>query len=740
MDNFIVKQHHSQNKKIVKIKYHLPKPSKEQQVIIDTVRRKKSNVVVNSVFGSGKTTTILHIAKTNPNDKILILTYNARLKTECREKAQELHLDHCEIHSYHAMGVKYYSHSCRTDTELQHIIQQRKPPRRPFEFSLIIMDEQQDMSPLYYSWILKILKDNVSATTQLVVFGDIYQNIYGYRGGDARFLTWSPTLFQLYSDYPWDRCNISTSFRVSRPIAHFINHHLLHYERVMTSEHHKIREPVRYLITDAFSSTPFDEVLNYLQKGYQPEDIYILAPSLRVSKHLSPVRRLENRLVQKGIPCFVPISDDEVIGEEVSQGKIVFSSFHQIKGSERPVVVVFNFDASYFDFYAKNENRYQCPNAIYVAVSRAKAEMSLIHHYENDMFPTITESELRRDRQVEWIQDKSWCNGQQKRDKKRRKKQDLSVSNLLRHLHENILEHALGYFQIENCNPPSSSLQFSSTTKSNKTEYIENVSEITGVAIPALFEIEQTGGRCSVLSYVRKNMEKLPLEHGDRVIQLINHLSKNKTISITDMLYLSNVFLSLGSGYIYKREQITNYDWISTKMANKAKKRVAGLISKIYQEREAHLIFEQDAEREIMDKNIVGRIDILSPDSLFEIKVTESIENTHLLQAIVYAWLTRTTKRSIYVYNIKTDECQQIKAIAGLSLSGALEECTHYLLKQKYKPYNQLSDQDFQALIESCQEGKYGMTENKKNKSAVSRVEHCQQAPISLFLSDSDDD
>ena len=79
----------------------------------------------------------------------------------------------------------------------------------------------------------------------------------------------------------------------------------------------------------------------------------------------------------------------------------------------------------------------------------------------------------------------SWCNGQQKRDK-RRKKQDLSVSNLLRHLHENILEHALGYFQIENYNPPSG-LTVSSTTKSNKTEYIENVSEITGVAIPALF-------------------------------------------------------------------------------------------------------------------------------------------------------------------------------------------------------------------------------------------------------------
>ena len=146
------------------------------------------------------------------------------------------------------------------------------------------------------------------------------------------------------------------------------------------------------------------------------------------------------------------------------------------------------------------------------------------------------------------------------------------------------------------------------------------------------------------------------------------------------------------------------------KNGQQGKEKVADPISKIYQEREAHLIFEQDAE-EIMDKNIAGRIDILSPDSLFEIKVP-NLRDTHLLQAIVYAWLTRT-KRSIYVYNIKTDECQQIKAIAGLSLSGA-EECTHYLLKQKYKPHNQLSDQDFQALAESCQEGKYGMTENKK--------------------------
>lgn len=722
-------------------KYQLPSPSQEQNIIINDVKQKKCNVVVNSVFGSGKTTTILHIAKANPDDNILILTYNARLKTECREKAQSLGFSHCEIHSYHAIGVKYYSYSCRTDTELQNILKRGDTPRKAFRFSLIVMDEQQDMSPLYYSWILKVLKDNTFPNPRLVVFGDIYQNIYGYRGGDARFLTWSPSLFLEHSHYPWNRRNITTSFRVSYPTANFINRHLLHYDRVRTSPRHQGKAPVRYLITDAFSTTPFEEVLYYLRNGCQPQDIYILAPSLRVSKHLSPVRRLENRLVQRGLPCFVPISDDEVIGEEVSHGKIVFSSFHQIKGSERPVVIVFNFDASYFDFYAKQEPRDQCPNAIYVAVSRAKSQMSLIHHYENDMFPTIREEELRRDRLVDWQQDKSWCNGQQRREKKRRKKQDLSVSNLLRHLHENILDHALGFFMVESVQPSGNSLRFSSTTTSKTTNYIENVAEITGVAIPALFEIEQTGGRCSVLSYVRRHLEQLPLEHADRVIKLINNLSQTKNIEIEDMLYLSNVFLSLGSGYIYKREQITDYQWVSSKMALKAKKRVAKLMNHVFGEQEAHLLFEQEAEREIGDKNIVGRIDILSPDSLFEIKVTDSIEKTHQLQAILYAWLTRTTKRNIYVYNIKTDECLKIQANQGLSLSEALDECVHYLIKQKYKPQHLLSDEAFQKLVQECQLGQFAKSNSQKKMYEDKRqLEAPRKAPVSLFISDSDDD
>ena len=46
------------------------------------------NVLVDSVAGSGKTTTNLHIAKALPHYKILLLTYNSKLKEECRQKVE----------------------------------------------------------------------------------------------------------------------------------------------------------------------------------------------------------------------------------------------------------------------------------------------------------------------------------------------------------------------------------------------------------------------------------------------------------------------------------------------------------------------------------------------------------------------------------------------------------------------------------------------------------------------------
>ena len=63
----------------------LPNISDEQLSVIEGLSQ-NNNIIVDSVAGSGKTTCNLHIAKSFPLLNILLLTYNAKLKLETREK------------------------------------------------------------------------------------------------------------------------------------------------------------------------------------------------------------------------------------------------------------------------------------------------------------------------------------------------------------------------------------------------------------------------------------------------------------------------------------------------------------------------------------------------------------------------------------------------------------------------------------------------------------------------------
>ena len=62
--------------------------SNEQEAIIAQIIAGNS-VCVSAVPGSGKTTTVLKLAKRSP-DSILLLTYNSSLKTEVRQKSIHL--------------------------------------------------------------------------------------------------------------------------------------------------------------------------------------------------------------------------------------------------------------------------------------------------------------------------------------------------------------------------------------------------------------------------------------------------------------------------------------------------------------------------------------------------------------------------------------------------------------------------------------------------------------------------
>ena len=132
-------------------------PSLEQYNIVNKLEN--NNVIVNSVAGSGKTTTNLFIAKKYNNSKILLLTYNSKLKLETRERIAKNNLTNIEVHSYHSFCVKYYDRHCFDDKVLKKILKKQLKPLQQFNYDILILDESQDITSLYYKLIHKIYKE-----------------------------------------------------------------------------------------------------------------------------------------------------------------------------------------------------------------------------------------------------------------------------------------------------------------------------------------------------------------------------------------------------------------------------------------------------------------------------------------------------------------------------------------------------------------------------------------------------
>ena len=188
----------------------LPPISDEQLNVVNNI--KNNNVIVDSVAGSGKTTTNIFISLYYKDKNILLLTYSKRLKNETRDKIKVLNIKNLEVHSYHSFFVKYYNESCYTDESLiEHINCEIKTQ---IKYDIIILDEVQDMSPLYFEIVCKLISDNTQKDIRICILGDRYQNIFDFKGSDDRFIVHANKIFP--GELPWSFCTLSESFRLTK--------------------------------------------------------------------------------------------------------------------------------------------------------------------------------------------------------------------------------------------------------------------------------------------------------------------------------------------------------------------------------------------------------------------------------------------------------------------------------------------------------------------------------------------
>jgi superfamily I DNA/RNA helicase len=97
----------------------------------------------------------------------------------------------------------------------------------------------------------------------------------------------------------------------------------------------------------------------------------------------------------------------EGLDERIIRGKVVFSTFHSVKGRQRKHVFVVGFDESYFDYYARDASRTECPNTLYVGCTRATETLVLMekdNHYEDGPLPFLkrTHAQMRRETWIDF--------------------------------------------------------------------------------------------------------------------------------------------------------------------------------------------------------------------------------------------------------------------------------------------------------------------------------------------------
>lgn len=639
-------------------------PSNEQQTIINAIK-KGHNIIVDAVAGSGKTTTVLFIAKKNKKKKILQITYNKSLKFEVRDKIKQHNLKNIDVHSYHGLAYKYYKTKDYDDKAILNSIK-GKICKKDF-FDIIIIDEVQDMTPNLYEFIVKFIIDS-EIEPIIIILGDQHQCVYQFKNADRRFLTFFD---KIYNTNNFVNLTLQQSFRVTKPIANFVNEFMLGEKRIVSNKEGK---NIIYFKENKFKI--HDELSNLILKlitvkKYTYSDIFILAPSLKstVGKK-SAIKMLENKLVSLDIPVFYDFNEDGNSNDSLIKNKVVFSTFNSSKGRERKIVIIYSFDSGYFKYYNKYADVNKCPDELYVAVTRASELLILIEDISLEplQFLNFTTNQLNNCEYIDYYNKTN--NNINSNDVKNNEKIDnrehkTTVTELTKHLTEesftilsNLKEQL--FKQIKKPNDKNSIDIPTIITTSNGLH--EDISYLNGLMIPTLYEEKLTNKSTIINKYNILTSNK----YYDKIIKKNILIEKQTENKYEKYLRICNIYVSIIEQIHNKLNQIDNYDWLTDVMIDSCHKNLSKYIDKnaVYEIELGDNGYYEYVSNKYGCIKIHGIVDAMTDDSIYEFKCVSELQLDHFLQLILYTWIRKSLyncNKKAYLLNIRTGELWRLK-------------------------------------------------------------------------------
>lgn len=697
--------------------------SEEQAVVLKHIKAGE-NAVVDAVAGSGKSTTVLSIAAAMKTSKIIQFTYNSMLRCEIKEKTDILGIANLDVHTYHSMAVKYYNSSAYTDTGIRHILANKTKPRiRIPKKDIVVIDEAQDMTPLYFQLVVKLTMD-MNHPFQLIVLGDFMQGLYEFKGADTRFLTLAQHFWNnhpLIKSKIFNACSLNTSYRITNQMSSFINQVLLGEDRLITCREGPL--PVYYLRNSRrnLENTVVYHINQLLAGGALPSDIFVLGASVKGPN--SQIRKMENILVSQGIPCHVPMFESDNVDEKIIQKKLVFSTFHSVKGRQRKYVFVMGFEQGYMRFYGKDLPQDKCPSTLYVATTRATHGLFILERndFETDKpleFLKKSHFEMKKMPEIEFKGSPYFPMYESvEKPSEEAVKHYITPTDLIKFIPESVLEEITPYLDkmFKVVKEKSTEINIPTVVETDQG-YFEEVSDLNGLAIPAMYydylsSIWEEGATNVLYQSILILLDEFK-EHEHKYLKEIASKLPATFSKPADYLFLANVYIAFQEKLYFKLKQIgeNEYEWISDSALERSRNRLEKTIGIECEECkpliEKTIIHQsQEQEHERIDKYLeeyfedgvhfrfTARTDLITSETVWEIKCVREITMDHQLQVVIYAWLYKLLdypEKKFKIFNIRTNEVQELNASQE-----ELDFIVISLLQGKYQREKKMTDQEF---------------------------------------------
>ena len=348
----------------------LPKPSAEQQRVIDHVKRGHC-INIQAVPGAGKTTSAMMIARA-VKCGVNIITYNNQLAAECNTKIHELGMSpRVRASTFHSLCGKAADLLITNDTELLAQVESWERGDTvpdPMTCGLLILDEAQDMCRLLYRAICCLMRRREHHSLQIIVSGDTDQLLYNFssyaeEAASPKYLEQSSSYFAEFSPgRTWVSAEFTVSYRLSPAIAKVCN---LYWQRTIVGGN-PVSQAVDFVYSSPYSKDVTDLISTAIAED-GAENVLLLSQTIRSS---SPMGVQINRLLKRGFKFHLKGSGNN--NSTPTTNKTRAWTFCSSKGVEADTVIILGISLH-------STQRIAPLNQVCVGMSRARKKLLIVH-------------------------------------------------------------------------------------------------------------------------------------------------------------------------------------------------------------------------------------------------------------------------------------------------------------------------------------------------------------------------